>query len=699
MKGDDDMKRIEELRKQALSRKISYDKFYLHFYEKLLEYKNTNLVDGYSDAYKAAFEKIEPIIGENELIVGKPGVYDEEISEKMRAVKEKGIDDIIAFVGQDSHMAVDFELLLDKGVAGIKEQIENKLSCEKDEDKQKYYSCCIDCLNVILDFSMRYSRLAKELAAVESNPQRKSELETIANVCQNVPQNPATSFYEAIQSINFIAFTLSYDPCRCVYQQFMMGRPDQYLYKYYKHDIENNVITKEFAQTLINCMCIQINNRVPNGLSCGYMLGGRRADGSVVANELTEMFMQAIDDVRLVYPAVGLCYTFDMPGKYLDKACKILSHGRSHPAIFNDDLITSGLEQYGVPHNEAVRYTHSTCVEITPETSSNIWVASPYTNMAQLLLDVLKTEPDSFEALLNRYFDALDERIKTNADEQNEFRRQREKKTIMPLLSCFVNDCIEKGLDINKGGARYNWIMPSFVGVANAVDSLYAVKELVYTEKALSIQELSSILENDFEGNEQLRLKCLNGYPKYGNDNDEIDSLVISITEHIQNTCSKHKTHFDSKLIPSVFCWIMHDAFGRQTGATPDGRRAGFPLGDGSGPCQGRERKGPTASILSSTKWSHKEFIGGVAVNMKFSKKMFDENSLDNMKNLIKTYIKRGGFEIQLNVVDKETLLKAQANPEEYSDLVVRIGGYSDYFVKLSSTMQEEVLLRTEHGI
>ena len=176
--------------------------------------------------------------------------------------------------------------------------------------------------------------------------------------------------------------------------------------------------------------------------------------------------------------------------------------------------------------------------------------------------------------------------------------------------------------------------------------------------------------------------------------------MTVKITEHIISECKKYNAiHTNGRLIPSVFCWVMHERFGKETGATPDGRKAGFPLGDGSGPCQGRESNGPTASILSSTKWDHHELIGGVAVNMKFSKSSLGTNSLTTMKNLIKTYLTRGGFEMQINVIDKETLKKAVLNPEEYRDLVVRIGGYSDYFVKLSPEMQQEVILRTEHVI
>ena len=192
----------------------------------------------------------------------------------------------------------------------------------------------------------------------------------------------------------------------------------------------------------------------------------------------------------------------------------------------------------------------------------------------------------------------------------------------------------------------------------------------------------------------------MNGLPKYGNDIDEIDKNFGMFTEHIIAECKKYNgIHSAGRLIPSVFCWVMHERFGKKTGATPDGRLSGFPLGDGSGPCQGREINGPTASILSSTKWDHHKLIGGVAVNMKFSKDLLGSGSINIMKSLIKAYIERGGFEIQINVTKRETLEKAIKNPEAYRDLIVRIGGYSDYFIRLSPEMQREILLRTEHQI
>ena len=465
-------------------------------------------------------------------------------------------------------------------------------------------------------------------------------------------------------------------------------------------DVQSGVLTRERAQLLLDCLGIQINMRVPNGLSSGYMVGGKDRAGNTVANELTEMCMQVISDIRLVYPSVGLCYTADMPEKFLQQACAILAEGRSHPAIFNDDVISRGLQAYGIPEEDSHDYIHSTCVEITPVASSNVWVASPYTNMAQLLLDTMTREYADFDEHLREILRRLDRIIERNFEEQKRLRIYRAAHSLNPLLSSFVNDCLARGLDIERGGAKYNWIMPSFVGMANLVDSLYALKTVVYERKEMSVSEFRQITDNNFEDCEAFRLRLLHTLPKYGNDLDEIDRYFGIFTDHIVQECKKYRGFLDNaNLIPSVFCWIMHEYFGRKTGATPDGRKKGFPLGDGSGPCQGREQSGPTASILSSTKWQHTELIGGVAVNIKFSKHMLGDRLTDVLQSLIRVYMQRGGFELQINVTDRETLENARKNPEDYRDLVVRIGGYSDYFTRLSPEMQEEVILRTEHQI
>ena len=694
------MNSIESLRLKALNGEGSDPtEFYCLFYreyERLVELPES---ERYAEAFYSALSHLTPNIDSGELIVGKCAVSpDEQLvrewNDTYRSIAEARRRR--AGDGQDSHMAIDYELVLKKGINGILADLDTYMA-DAEGSRLTFYRTCRRCLQAAAALSERYADAALEMSRKSDDP---AGLEKIARICKKVPANPAETFHEAVQSVHFITHCLSLNPLRICAQQFQLGHPDRYLLPYYEQDLRNGTLTREEAQLLLDCLGLQINMRVPHGLSSGYMLGGRDENGHIVANDLTMMGMQVLDDIRLVYPSVGFCYTEGMPEEYIKKACELLSKGYSHPAIFNDDVITRGLQRYGVSEAQSHQYIHSTCVEITPVAASNVWVASPYTNMPQLLLNIMDREYQSFDALVDRYFEKLDAHIRKNFENENHSRSVRAENSMNPLLSCFVNDCLKRGVDIEQGGAVYNWIMPSFVGMANLVDSLYAIKTLVFEEHRLTIQAFKSILDRNFEGDEELRQYIINRLPKYGNDLDEVDGLFERISEHIARECEKHTgLHSNGNLIPSVFCWIMHERFGKDTQATPEGRRAGFPLGDGSGPCQGRESNGPTASILSSTKWDHSKFIGGVAVNLKLSKASFGKSSLDTMKALIKAYMKRGGFELQINVVDNETLKKARKDPESYRDLVVRIGGYSDYFVTLSPEMQEEVILRTAHNV
>ena len=705
MNNNYDVKRIEKLRSDALSCVISYEEFYYLFHKRFITtYGRATYASRYADAYEYALENVAVSIDECELIVGKTAsrkLSDDERTE-WNELRKYSVAAHASPFGQDSHMAIDYDLLLKRGIKGIIEDIntyKSKLSDMNVDDFEKmdFYDSCIRCLNAVVKFSNRYADTA-ELMAQSASAERAAELMKIAANCRNVPYNPACTFYEALQAVQFITLCVSVKPLRAgAVLQYQLGRPDRYLADYYYADVKSGTITQYEAQTLLDCLGVLINRRVPRGLSSGYMLGGRDLNGEITKGELTQMCMRVVSDNRLVYPSVGLCVADGGNDQQedIELACRILGDGCSHPAFFNDDVIQQGLRNYGLSPEEACSYIHSTCVEITPIAASNVWVASPYINLLQTLLDVIDREYNSEDELMEAYFANLTARIHNGYKNEVKNRIERRRYDMDPLLSCFVNNCLRDGVDIEHGGAEYNWIMPSFVGLSNAADSINAINDLIFDKKLYTFGQLKKMLDNNFSGFENDRQIFSQRVEKYGNDNDEIDAIVKTITEHINDYCKK----YDGLIIPSLFCWIMHDIFGRETGASPDGRLAGFPLGDGSGPAQGREHNGPTASILSSTKWDHTPFTGGIAVNMKFSKSYMREDSYDVMTALIKSYLTRGGFELQINVTDAELLKKAQKQPELYRDLVVRIGGYSDYFVSLSPTMQEEVITRTVHCI
>lgn len=704
--------RIEKLRQHALNCRPSNTEWVYLYAKGFLESANaeSTLSCRCARATACMFENASAVIDDNELIVGKMSCREltGEEQKEWEYLSVYSLPSKPRLHGQTAHMAVDFERLLEKGAEGIIEDLTGymvtlDLSVPEELDKYDFYNSCVIALNGMCRFADKYAEHAAKLAETCKDASRKKELQKIAEICSNVPRKPAKSFYEAVQSVSFLNFCLSM-PQIMLYQ---LGRPDRYLLKYYLQDIEAGIITQEFAQELVDCLGLMYNEYIPGGLASGLMVGGRDENGRDVTNALTYMFIKSIGNVRMIYPGVGLCYNADTPVDLLELACDMLGKGYSHPALFNDDLIIKGLQYYGLPYSDACRYIHSTCVEITPVASSACWVASPYTNLMQILLDTLGIKPrnsscvnfKTFEDLKTAFFKNLSQKIRNNIIEQNMLQMERTKHSFDPLLSCFVNDCLQKGMDIESGGARYNWIMPSFVGVANVADSFGVINELIFKRKALSFAELAVILENNYEGYEDKKQLFKNHVVKYGNDDDTADNYVKEITEWISSECKQYRTYRGGKLIPSLFCWIQHNELGQKTMASPDGRVKGFPLGDGSGPAQGREKNGPTASILSSTKWDHYPFIGGIAVNMKFSKKMFSDQSKQKLMALIKTFMKKNGFELQINAVDRDVLLQAVKEPEMYGDLVVRVGGYSDYFVRLSPSMQREVIERTEHTI
>jgi pyruvate-formate lyase len=384
----------------------------------------------------------------------------------------------------------------------------------------------------------------------------------------------------------------------------------------------------------------------------------------------------------------------------------MLATGVGDPAFFNDELIVHGLRDHGVSMEDSFDYMNSTCVEIKPVGASHIWVTAPYFNCPEAILEVMEgmaansgDQPATFAEFKDLVKARLAGTVAAEAANLDRTWRQRALTAGFPLASCLINDCLQRGQDFDRGGARYNWVENSFVGLANLTDSLVAVDRLVYTTRELTLAQLAGILKDDFRGNEALQARIVNQFPCYGTDNEEADRVAVEMAEFLMETTGSNSVG-PHAYVPGFFCWIMHGQLGAATGATPDGRRAGMPLADGAGASQGREKSGPTASILSTTKWNHRPALGGLVHNVKLAKSSLrSPEDLRALGFLAETYLRRGGFEIQVNVVDAENLRNAQTHPEKHRDLLVRVAGYSDYFVHLGRTMQDEVIQRTEHVV
>ncbi len=516
--------------------------------------------------------------------------------------------------------------------------------------------------------------------------------EEMADLCRRIAHHPPTTFREAIQLIWFVTLAIQTGDCVALIGP---GRLDRRLGKFYEADRKAERITREKALLFIETLYFFINFYCPRGLAYAVMICG-----GGTYNEISLLSLEALRRTRLVYPSVGVCWSIDTPDEVKNLAVELIADGISNVAIFNDKLIQRSMIHYGVPADDAAEYVNSTCVEITPAGASNVYVASPYFPLCKILLDHLKnSKADNYKSFLTGYLNYLGEKIDNAAKEQNQFRRERRERMRRPIQSLFTLDCLSRKLDIEEGGARYNWVECSFVGLANLADSLTVIRREVFEQKSLTLPELCDLLDRNFEGAESVRQRFLNRSPKYGNGDREADGELAILTNFLSKRCAQQKVEPDaSHFIPGTFCWEMHQRLGAECGATPDGRLAGFPFADGAGPAQGREKSGPTAAINSVCSWNHLPMLGGSAFNQRYtSAAVATPATRENLKWLIETFIQYGGFETQINILDAETLKAAQLHPEEYADLVVRIGGYTDYFTGLSSAMQAEVITRTQY--
>ncbi len=600
--------------------------------------------------------------------------------------------------GQTGHCELDRSRLFALGLDGLRAEVAALLGrCEGPAaDTYQSFLFALDGLSALAGNA---ARTAEDAMAGASEP-RRAELAEMAECCRRVAHHPPATFREALQLLWLVDFGVMFaDGVGLV----VPGHLDRTLWPYYQADLERGILTPEKALCLIEGLYLLINEYIPDGLAMSVMVGGRDAEGRDVTNDLSYLCLEALRRTKLVYPTVGVCWHEGTPEELTRLAVELIGEGYATPAFFGDETIQRGLRALGVPAAEACNYINSTCVEITPVGGSSVWVASPYFPVCRYLLDEIAEQVGSgegapdFEAFLERYHRRLAGQIAAAAEEQNRTRDLRRRHGGKPTQSLFTRDCIARGRDIDNGGAVYNWVECSFVGLANLADSLQVIEQEVYGQKRLALPVLKAILDADYEGHERERQQFLSGHAKYGNDCPEVDARIACTVAFVREECAKHRMlPDDSPFVPGSFCWIMHEALGRQCGATPDGRRAGFPFADGCGPAQGRERLGPTAAILSTTSWDQSPMIGGAAYNMKFNRGLFSSpEALGRLRDLVVTFLRRGGFETQINVVDQETLRRAQAHPEEYKDLIVRIGGYTDYFVRLSPEMQAEVLLRT----
>lgn len=624
-------------------------------------------------------------------ILGLPDVEGLNEQEKIEyEALEKAYSDMgPRTVGRLDHMSPNYDKLLRVGIKGLLEEIHFRRNQLTDEvmadyvEKCEYYDMCELELNALLRLAERYAQKARAMG-----------MEEAAQRLERVPQGPAQSFHDALQSVHFFSFNL-----RGLYP---FGRPDQSLIRFYREDIAAGRLTEERALELIDQFNLLYTLYTRPKASISYMIGGKSEDGQLVENELTWLLLQSIRHTAMPYPSVGLAVNKGTSDAILAYAMRNLAQGLTHPALFNDEEITQALIRSGKPASHARNYVHSSCVEITPCGRSGVWVTSPYYNCPQILLSVLKNgfEGDSVEALLTAFQKELEKRVKEGQHFQNLWQLERRRNGGESILvSCLMDDCLKRGKSIDEGGAIYNEVMPDFVGVSNVIDSIAAINQLVFREKRLSIKSYINMIENNYQNNEAIRKTIINRCPHFGNNEPETNSLAVRLYGMIEDACRGLVTFRSSRVFPGAFSFYMHEEFGKETLATPDGRFSSEALNAGADPVSGRDTHGVTSTILSMTQWDAHAFLGGVANNLNLNFSDLSDEKIENACALVRVYMERGGVELQVSCVTCETLEDAMIHPERHGDLMVRIGGYSDFYTLQSKELQKEILERTRHGV
>ncbi len=696
--------RIEALRQRAISASKTHvmdqdrerredgrygwdDRQLLHFYEAWLRHADEKTVLLRRALAEADMIAQEPVIfRDDDLIIGQPDVTlpSKEESARLKQLRDPYLDYVPQVMGRTGHMALDYEKLLKVGITGLLEEIEERRAALDKKDlqayleKEEFYRSCQVQLEALLTLQDRYLEEAR----------RRGNAEQIA-LLERVPRYPARTFHEALQSMHFYSFILR--------DLFSCGRPDQYLIDYYRADLEKGILTEERAMELIDCFNLQYTFYTRPVASISYMLGGHTPDGEVVENELTWLFLQSISHVQLPYPGVGLAVSKDTSDEMLDYALELLSKGYTHPAIYNDDMIAEELRKVGVAPRDAWSYVHSTCVEITTCYTSGSWGTSPYISCPEILMKLLKNRQDfsDTEALYEAFCQELEQVAYDSWLEQNMLQLERRRNGgESPLASCLVNDCLATGKGLDQGGARYNHILPDYVGVSNTLDSFAAIHQVVFTEKKLTLSQFVAILEDNYEGNEALRQYILHRCRHFGN-NDQMDEGAAKFYEKLLDVWSPYETFRGGRFIPGAFSFDMHRTMGAECMATPDGRKCAEAFNAGADPVSGRDVNGPTATILSDTAWNQGPFLGGVVINLRLNTGNYDDRKRKAFNALVRVFLERGGMELQVNTVSPALLEQALAEPEKYEDLVVRVGGFSDFFVRQNPALQREILARS----
>lgn len=592
-------------------------------------------------------------------------------------------------------------------------------------DKKEQLQAMIIAADALIVFSRRHADKLKALAAKEKDAKRKTELLQIADICKRVPAQAPRTFWEALQYYWFVhvGVITELNP----WDSFNPGRLDQHLYPFYKKDLAAGTLTKESVRELLCAFWIKFNNHpappktgVTLKESNTYVdfalinLGGLKKDNTDAVNELTFLILDVIEEMRLLQPGSMVQLSKKNPDRYIKRALKIVKTGFGQPSIFNADTIVQELVRQGKTVEDAREGGASGCVE-AGAFGREAYFLTGYFNLPKILEMTLHNGIDprtgkqvgpvtgnptvfeTFDDFLDAYKRQLQHFIDIKIKGNNIIERINAKYMPVPFLSLFIDDCVANAKDYNAGGARYNTSYIQGVGLGTITDSLTALKYQVFDNRTIATRDFLDALNTDFQGYDDFRQLLVNSTPKYGNDEDYADDVMKEIFESFYEAVNGRPNTRGGVHRINLLPTTCHIYFGSMIGALPDGRRAGKPLSEGISPVQGADRNGPTAVVKSAAKIDHIR-TGGTLLNQKFLPQVLeDEQGITKLAHLIRAYFKMDGHHMQFNVVNSDELRRAQDYPDDYRDLIVRVAGYSDYFVDLTPQLQNEIIERTTH--
>ena len=665
------------------------------------------------------------------------------LPEEVRVFMETGVFGMEGKLNAgDAHLAVNYERILKDGLRGYEKRVKEykatlDLTNPDNIDKYCFYNAVLIVLKAVRNFANRYSVLAKDLAEKELNQKRKNELLEISRICSKVPYEPAETFKEAVQSVWFIQLILQIESNG---HSLSYGRFDQYMYPYYDRDIKNGTIKESEALELLTCLWIKtltinkVRSQAHTLSSAGspmyqnVTIAGQTTDKKDAVNDLSFLVLKSVAQTRLTQPNLTVRYHKNINKRFLDECVEVMRLGFGMPALNNDEIIIPSFMDWQVKEEDAYNYSAIGCVETAvPGKWGYRCTGMSYINFPRMLLCTMNngvdltsnkrftkgygyfTEMESYEELLKAWDKTIREITRYSVIVENVIDKASERDVPDILCSALTDDCIARGKTIKEGGAVYDFISGLQVGIANMADCLAAIKKLVYEEKKITRQELWDAILDDFSSpkNKKIQEMLIREAPKYGNDDDYVDQLIVEAYDSYIEEIEKYpNTRYNRGPIGGIryagtSSISANVGQGMSTMATPDGRNAFEPLAEGCSPAHNSDKNGPTAVFKSVSKLRTNKITGGVLLNQKMTPQMLStEENRQKLELLIKTFFNRlHGYHVQYNIVSKETLIDAQKHPEKHKDLIVRVAGYSAFFNVLSKKTQDDIIGRTEQSL